>query len=97
MEEDRKSSELRALNQQLFQEAQEKQAALKQQEAADSFYQKLSDGFDVNVLVVGDSIAQNGQGDNGWCTLLQNNLRKTHGVRVALTNISMSRGMLSAE
>lgn len=29
-------------------------------EADDSFFQKLVDGFDVNVLVVGNSIAENG-------------------------------------
>lgn len=43
----------------------------------------------MNVLVVGDSIAKNGQGEKGWCTLLQNNLRKTYGNSVSLTNVSM--------
>ena len=75
--EDKKCAELRALNKRLYQEEQEEAEALKQKEAADSFYQKLVDGFDVNVLVVGDSIAEGGQGEKGWCTLLQNNLRKT--------------------
>ena len=89
MEEDKKSAELQALNKKLYQEEQEKQAVLKQQEAEDSFYQKLVDGFDVNVLVVGDSIAEGGQGENGWCTLLQNNLRKTYGNSVSFTNVSM--------
>lgn len=46
-------------------------------------------GFDVNVLIVGDSIAEGGQGENGWCTLLQNNLRKTYNNRVSFTNVSM--------
>ena len=58
-------------------------------EDADSFYQKLADGFDVNVLIVGDSIAENGQGENGWCTLLRNNLRETYNCNVSFTNISM--------
>ena len=89
VEEDKKSAELRALNKKLYQEEQEKQIALKQKEAEDSFYQKLVDGFDVNVLVVGDSIAENGQGEKGWCTLLQNNLRKTYNNRVSFTNVSM--------
>lgn len=89
VEEEKRSAELQALNQKLYQEEQKKQEALKQQEKSDSFYQKLADGFDVNVLVVGDSIAQNGQGNNGWCTLFQNDLRKTYGVGVTLTNISM--------
>lgn len=58
--EDKKSTELRALNKKIFQEEQEEAEALKQKEAEDSFYQKLTDGFDVNVLIVGDSIAENG-------------------------------------
>ena len=89
VEEDKKSAELRALNQKLFQEEQEEAEALKQKEAEDSFYQKLTDGFDVNVLVVGDSIAEGGQGEKGWCTLLQNNLRKAYGNSVFFTNVSM--------
>ena len=87
--EDKKSAELRALNKKLFQEEQEEAEALKQKEAEDSFYQKLVDGFDVNVLIVGDSIAEGGQGEKGWCTLLQNNLRKTYGNSVSFTNVSM--------
>lgn len=55
-DEDKKASELHALNIKLYQEEQEKTAALKQKEVGDSFYQKLADGFDVNVLIVGDSI-----------------------------------------
>lgn len=87
--EDKKSAEIRALNKKLFQEEQEETEALKQKETEDSFYQKLTDGFDVNVLVVGDSIAEGGQGENGWCTLLQNNLRRTYGNSVFFTNVSM--------
>ena len=86
MDEDKKSAELQAFNKKLYQEEQEKQTALKQKEAKDSFYQKLTDGFDVNVLIVGDSIAENGQGEKGWCTLLQNNLRKTYNNKVSFTN-----------
>ena len=44
VEENKKSAELQALNKKLYQEEQQKQAALKQQEAEDSFYQKLTDG-----------------------------------------------------
>ena len=55
-EEDQRSAELQRLNKKVFQERQEQKEALKQKEAEDSFYQKLSDGFDVNVLIVGDSI-----------------------------------------
>jgi len=84
-----KTQELTKLNEQIFAENQTKAEALKQKEAEDSFYQKLVDGFDVNVLVVGDSIAEGGQGEKGWCTLLQNNLRKTYGNSVSFTNVSM--------
>lgn len=87
--EDKKSAEFRALNKKIFQEEQEEAEALKQKEAEDSFYQKMADGFDMNVLVVGDSIAEGGQGENGWCTLLQNNLRKTYNNRGSFTNVSM--------
>lgn len=84
-----KAQELAKLNEQIFAENQAKAEALKQKEAEDSFYQKLVDGFDVNVLVVGDSIAEGGQGEKGWCTLLQNNLRRTYGNSVSFTNVSM--------
>lgn len=49
----------------------------------------MADGFDVKVLIVGDSIAENGQGEKGWCTILQNSLRKTYGNSVSFTNVSM--------
>ena len=84
-----KTQELTKLNEQIFTENQAKAEALKQKEAEDSFYQKLADGFDVNVLIVGDSIAEGGQGEKGWCTLLQNNLTKTYGNSVSFTNVSM--------
>ena len=58
VDEDKKSAELQALNKKLYQEEQEKQEALKQKAVEDSFYQKLLDGFDVNVLIVGDSIGE---------------------------------------
>lgn len=41
--EDKKSEELRALNKKIFQEEQEEAEALKQKEAEDSFYHKLTD------------------------------------------------------
>ena len=48
VEEDKKSAELQELSKKLYQEEQEKQEALKQKEAEDSFYQKLADGFSTN-------------------------------------------------
>lgn len=78
VEEDKKSAELYALNQKLFQEEQEKQAALKQKEAEDSFYQKLADGFDVNILIIGDSIGEGSGASSSssfWVPLLQADLK----------------------
>ncbi len=48
VEEDKKSAELQVANKRLSQEKQEKQVALKQKEAMDSFCQKLADGNDVD-------------------------------------------------
>ncbi|MCM1534564.1 MAG: SGNH/GDSL hydrolase family protein [Clostridium sp.] len=70
--------------------AEEQQLA--ELEKQDSFYQKLSDGFDVNILVVGDSIgAGTGASDNlsAWFNLLTSYLEETYSVKVLLTNISM--------
>lgn len=92
VEEDKKSAELQALNKNLYQEEQEKQAVLKQQEAEDSFYQKLADGFDVNVLIVGDSIgAGAGTETDGqqWFKQLQTYLRTVNKSKVSVTNVSM--------
>lgn len=99
VEEDKKSAELQALNQKLFQKEQEKQAALKQQEAKDSFYQKLADGFDVNVLIVGDSIGEGaGTETDGqqWFKQLQTYLRTINKSKVSVTNISMGGNGLPA-
>ena len=92
VDEDKKSAELQELNKKLYQEEQEEQAALKQQEAEDSFYQKLVDCFDVNVLIVGDSIGEGaGTQTNGqqWFKQLQTYLRTVNKSKVSVTNISM--------
>ena len=65
----KRSAELQALNKKLYQEEQEKQTALKQQEAEDSFYQKLADGFDANILIVGDSIGEGAGTETNDCTV----------------------------
>lgn len=92
MDEDKKSAELRALNKKLYQEEQEKAVALKQKEVEDSFYQKLSDGFDVNVLIVGDSIGE-GSGASAyntfWMSLLQESLQYDYKGKIVFTNVSM--------
>lgn len=91
-DEDKKSAELQALDAKRYQEEQEKEAALKQKKAEDSFYQKLSDGFDVNVLVVGDSIgAGAGTETDGqqWFKQLQAYLRTVNKASASVTNVSM--------
>ena len=57
----------------------------------DSFYQKLDDGFDVNILIIGDSIgAGAGSSDGkGWANLLKESIEKSYGVKVSLTNVSL--------
>lgn len=85
----KKSEELQERMEEVYREEQEKIAQWKQKEDEDSFYQKLADGFDVNILVVGDSIAENGQGEKGWCTLLRNALKEEYCIGVQMTNVSM--------
>ena len=92
VEDDKRSAELQALNTKLYQEEQEKQTALKQQEAEDSFYQKLADGFDANILIVGDSIGEGaGTETDGqqWFKRLQTYLQNVNKGKVSVTNVSM--------
>lgn len=87
-----KTQELTKLNEQIFAENQAKAEALKQKEAEDSFYQKLVDGFDVNVLIVGDSIGEgSGTQTNGqqWYSQLQAYLKTVNKGKVSVTNVSM--------
>ena len=92
VEDDKRSAELQALNKKLYQEEQEKQTALKQQEAEDSFYQKLADGFDANILIVGDSIGEGaGTETDGqqWFKQVQAYLQNVNKGKVSVTNVSM--------
>lgn len=92
VEDDKRSAELQALNKKLYQEEQEKQTTLKQQEAEDSFYQKLADGFDANILIVGDSIGEGaGTETEGqqWFKQLQAYLQNVNKGKVSVTNVSM--------
>lgn len=87
-----KAQELAKLNEQIFAENRAKAEALKQKEAGDSFYQKLVDGFDVNVLIVGDSIGEgSGTQTNGqqWYSQLQAYLKTVNKGKVSVTNVSM--------
>ena len=87
-----KEQELTKLNEQIFTENQAKEEALKQKEAEDSFYQKLTDGFDVNILIVGDSIGAGGGIETGgkqWYNQLQFYLQTVNKSKVSVTNVSM--------
>lgn len=58
----------------------------------DSFYQKVSKGIDVNVLVVGDSIgagAGSSHWSHAWPNILVSHIKSKYNVEVKLTNISM--------
>lgn len=103
IQEEKRAAELRVIEQQEREERRAKEEARKaeekriaeeraQQRAQDSFYQMLADGFDVNVLIVGDSIGA-GHGasdaDHRWANLLATNLKSKYGGEVKLTNVSM--------
>ena len=71
---------------------QQAELELQMKKENNSFYQKLADGFDVNVLIVGDSIgagAGASDNDHSWPSLLKNNLESTYDILVTLTNVSM--------
>lgn len=92
VQEQKRAEELRIIEQQRRAERQAQEAEREQRRINDSFYQKLADGFDVNVLIVGDSIGA-GFGASGadyrWANLLRYNLQKNYSVKVNLTNVSM--------
>lgn len=75
--------------------AYEEHVASAELEAKDSFYQKLADGFDVKILVAGDSIgACSGASSSStkWTTLMKNHLKEKYGVRAQITNVSVGGG-----
>lgn len=60
-------------------------------EAVTGFYQKLAAGLDVQILVLGDSIASGyGAADSSasWTVLLQKQLQDTYHSQVSMTNLS---------
>ncbi len=66
--------------------------------ANDSFYQKLADGFDVHILIVGDSIGAGTGAETvnlNWISRLQIELMKQYQVNVEITNLSMGGGNTS--
>ncbi len=76
-----------------IEKAEAEEAALQALIADYSVYEKLSGGYPVNILVVGDSIgACSGASDSDhrWTALLESYLEETYYSAVTLTNISMS-------
>ena len=77
----------------LSEEIKAERSMSKQTEIDDSFYQKLEDGTDVNILIVGDSIGE-GAGASSyssfWVSLLQAYLQDTYSIsNINVTNVSM--------
>lgn len=92
IQEQERASYYRELNRQQQEQEETEVASLDELEANASFYQKLSDGFDVNILIIGDSIGANaGASDTmlAWTNLVMLHLQKKYDVNVFLTNISM--------
>jgi len=81
------------INSQVQVDRREKMIELEKREATDSFYQKLADGFDVNILIVGDSIGMGMGVDEeslNWIDIMESYLVETYGVNVNTKNISLA-------
>ena len=80
-------------NSQVQVERREKMIEMEERQQTDSFYQKLADGFDVKILIVGDSIGLgNGVSDSSlsWIDQMQTYLVDTYNVNVDTKNVSLS-------
>lgn len=76
----------------IFQERKEA-AELEKRRETDSFFEKLNDGFNVRILVIGDEIgAGGGASDNSksWINLLTSKIESNYNVEVYVKNISMN-------
>ncbi|MCD8328843.1 MAG: SGNH/GDSL hydrolase family protein [Ruminococcus sp.] len=99
IQQEEQSAYLRSLQEELDAERKAQEEASEAEEAArqedivnSSFYEKLDKGYDVNILIVGDSIgATSGASDEShrWTTLLNSYLAEQYGGTVSLTNVSM--------
>ncbi len=91
-------AEERKLEAQAAKEAAEKAAAEEairrvELEKKDSFYQKLADGFDVNVLVLGDTVATTygtSKDEYSWVNTIELYLEQRYGVDVNVTNLALA-------
>ncbi len=88
----------RKLEEQAAKEAAEQAAAEEaarrvELEKVDSFYQKLADGFDVDILVVGDTIAT-AQGvskpEYSWVNTIELYLEQVYEIDVRITNLALA-------
>lgn len=70
-------------------EAESKAEALRIKEQEDSFYQKLRDGFDVRILILGDTVA-NGYGassrDKTWVKLVEKSIEDNYHIEATVDN-----------
>lgn len=74
------------------QAAAEEEARRLEREETDSFYQKLQDGFDVNVLVLGDEIATTkgtSEEKYSWANTIASFWEKKYEIEVNLTNLAI--------
>ena len=64
--------------------------AQRELEQESNFYEKLKNGFDVNILVVGNSMAlsEGTTSDNDWINILVQKLKSTYHVNVRYKNIA---------
>lgn len=71
---------------------QEAERVRQEKERNSSFYQRLAEGFDVEILIVGDSIG-NGNGasatEHTWHNRLAKAIWTEYGAKVRMTNVSM--------
>ena len=92
IESEKEYKRLSAIGEQQKLEREQYESNLEKQMKEYSFYQKLKQGLDVNILIVGDSIGAGAgvetQG-NAWYDQLSSYLRTTYDGRVTFTNISM--------
>lgn len=89
---EKEEQELQILNQQIMAQRWQEEEERKLKEENDSFYQKLRDGYDVNLLIVGDSIGEgSGTKTKGkqWYEQLKSYLKEEYNIKVGLTNVSM--------
>ena len=78
--------------QQIFQDTKA-QKELEKRKETDSFFEKLDDGFDVKILVIGDEIGTGesaSEKSKSWISLLSSKLESTYNVKVHVKNVSMS-------